>query len=69
MSFDPTLVIKLEVTLNEVEGILAGLGELPTKSGAFALLMKVRAQTEAQLPKEEPTPEVPAEATIESPTA
>ena len=45
--------IKLEVTLNEVEGILAGLGELPTKTGAFALLMKVRAQTESQLPKEE----------------
>ena len=50
---DPKLVIKLEVTLNEVEGILAGLGELPTKSGAFGLLMKIRAQTEAQLPKEE----------------
>ena len=49
--------IKLEITLNEVEGIMAGLGELPTKTGAFALLMKVRAQTEAQLPKEEPKPE------------
>jgi len=54
---DMQTVIKLEVTLNEVEGILAGLGELPTKTGAFALLMKVRAQTEAQLPKKE----VPAE--------
>ena len=54
---DMQTVIKLEVTLNEVEGILAGLGELPTKSGAFALLMKVRAQTEAQLPKEEPKAE------------
>ena len=50
---DAQQVIKLEVTLNEVEGILAGLGELPTKTGAFALLMKVRAQTESQLPKEE----------------
>ena len=49
---DPKLSIKLEITLNEVEGILAGLGELPTKSGAFALLMKVRAQAEAQLPKD-----------------
>jgi hypothetical protein len=56
---DMKTAIKLEVTLNEVEGILAGLGELPTKSGAFALLMKVRAQTEAQLPKEEATPEEP----------
>ena len=56
---DMTTVIKLEVTLNEVEGILAGLGELPTKTGAFALLMKVRAQTEAQLPKEEVSAEEP----------
>ena len=56
---DMQQVIKLEVTLNEVEGILAGLGELPTKSGAFALLMKIRAQTEAQLPKEEPQAEEP----------
>jgi hypothetical protein len=51
---DAQQVIKLEVTLNEVEGILAGLGELPTKTGAFALLMKVRAQAESQIPKEEP---------------
>ena len=48
---DMQQVIKLEITLNEVEGIMAGLGELPTKTGAFALLMKVRAQTEAQLLK------------------
>jgi hypothetical protein len=49
--------IKLELTLNEVEGILAGLGELPSKSGAFPLLIKIRAQAEAQLPKEEPKAE------------
>ena len=53
MSLDPQTLIKLEITLNEVEGILAGIGELPTKTGAFALLMKIRAQTETQLPKEE----------------
>ena len=58
---DMQTVIKLEVTLNEVEGIMAGLGELPTKTGAFALLMKVKAQTEAQLPKEEPKEEPKAE--------
>ena len=58
---DANLVIKLEVTLNEVEGILAGLGELPSKSGAFPLLMKIRAQAEAQLPKEEPQTEEPKE--------
>jgi len=61
MSLDPQTPIKLEITLNEVEGILAGLGELPTKTGAFALLMKIRAQTEVQLPKEEPKEEPKAE--------
>ena len=54
---DLNTVVKLEVTLNEVEGILAGLGELPTKTGAFSLLLKIKAQTEAQLPKEEPKAE------------
>ena len=61
MSLDPQTLVKLEITLNEVEGILAGLGELPTKTGAFALLMKIRAQTEVQLPKKEPKEEPKAE--------
>ena len=54
MSLDLNIKIKLEVTLGEVEGILSGLGELPTKSGAFALLIKIKEQAESQLPKEEP---------------
>lgn len=54
---DPQTPIKLDLTLNEVDGILVGLGELPTKTAAFALLMKIRAQTETQLPKEEPKAE------------
>ena len=56
---DPQLPIKLDLTLNEVDGVLAGLGELPTKSGAFSLLMKIRAQVTIQLPKEEPQAEEP----------
>ena len=50
MSVDPKTLINLELTLNEVEGILAGLGELPTKTGAFSLLMKIQAQTQTQMP-------------------
>ena len=50
-------IIKLELTLNEIEGIIAGLGELPTKTGAFSLLMKIRAQAESQIVKEEPKTE------------
>ena len=57
MSLDPQTPIKLDLTLNEVEGVLAGLGELPTKSGAFGLMMKVKVQVESQLPKEEPKAE------------
>lgn len=50
--------IKLELSLNEVDGIIAGLGELPTKTGAFPLLMKIRSQAEPQIPKpEEPKAE------------
>ena len=58
MSLDPKLEIKLDLTLNEVEGVIAGLGELPTKTGAFGLLMKIQSQVQAQLPPpEEPKAE------------
>jgi len=50
MSIDPKIPINLELTLNEVEGILAGLGELPTKTGAYGLMMKIQAQTQTQVP-------------------
>ena len=65
MSLDPQLLIKLDVTLNEVEGILAGLGELPTKTGAFGILLKIKAQVDAQLPKEEAPVETPVEEPVQ----
>lgn len=37
------------LTIEEVNLILAGLSELPTKSGAYPVAMKVKTQTEAQL--------------------
>ena len=43
--------IKLELTLEEVNGILQVMGELPTKSGAYPLVMKIKQQAEAQIPK------------------
>ena len=49
MNIDPKTPINLELTLNEVEGILAGLGELPTKTGAYGLMMKIQAQTQTQV--------------------
>jgi len=49
--------IKLDLTLEEVNGIMAALGELPTKTNAFLLVNKIRAQAEPQLPAEEPKAE------------
>ena len=46
-----TELIKLELTLEEVNGILQVMGELPTKTNAFPLMMKIKEQAEAQLPK------------------
>lgn len=36
-------------TIEEVQLILAGLSELPTKSGAYPVAMKVKTQADAQL--------------------
>ena len=50
---NPQLPVNLALTLEEVEGILAALGELPTKTNAFMLMAKIRGQAQVQLPKEE----------------
>ena len=41
--------IQLSLTTEEVNAILQTLGELPTKSGAFPLLIKIKDQAEAQV--------------------
>ena len=43
--------IKLELSLEETNAILQVLGELPTKTGAFPLLLKIKEQADAQMPK------------------
>ena len=48
--------INLKLSLEEVSGILQMLGELPTKSNAYPLLLNIKGQADAQLPKE-PAPE------------
>lgn len=56
--------IKLELELEEVNGILAGLGELPSKTGAWNLIVKIQEQAKPQVPaeppKEEAAPATPA---------
>lgn len=41
--------IKLSLTVEEINGILSTLGELPTKSGAYPLLMKIKTQADIQI--------------------
>jgi hypothetical protein len=41
--------INLNLTVDEVNSVLQVLGELPTKSGAWNLLVKVKAQADAQV--------------------
>jgi len=48
--------LTLKFTVEETQAILNVLGELPTKHGFWPLVVKIKEQAEAQLPKqEEPT--------------
>lgn len=43
--------ITLKLELNEVNGLLNVIGQLPTSTNIWPLAAKIRAQAEAQLPK------------------
>ena len=45
--------VVLKLSVEEVNGILQTLGSLPTSSGAWPLVVKIKQQSEKQLPKEE----------------
>jgi hypothetical protein len=47
--------INLEV--NEINFVLQTLGNLPSSSGVWPLIVKIKEQAEAQLPKEEQPPQ------------
>jgi hypothetical protein len=47
--------LNLKLTVEEINAVLQTLGQLPTSSGAFPLLMKIKQQAEAQVPPEDPT--------------
>lgn len=51
------MTITLTLAIDEVNGILQTLGNLPTSSGAWPLVVKIKEQAQAQLPAEaeEPT--------------
>jgi hypothetical protein len=46
--------MKLELDVNEINFILQTLGELPSKSGVWPLILKIKDQAEAQVLKEAP---------------
>ena len=46
-------MIKLELSIEEVNGILGVLGDLPTKTGAWVLLNKIKEQAESQVQPEQ----------------
>jgi hypothetical protein len=44
--------LKLTLDVEEINAILQTLGNLPTSSGAWPLVVKIKGQAEAQLPKD-----------------
>ena len=44
--------MNLNFEVNEVQFILNVLGEMPAKSGVWPLIVKVKEQADAQVPKE-----------------
>jgi hypothetical protein len=50
--------IQLNLTIAEVNAVLQTLGQLPTNSGVYPLLVKIKTQAEEQIPEDQKaTPE------------
>ena len=45
-------MMKLELDVNEINFVLQTLGNLPSSSGVWPLIVKIKEQAEAQVPKE-----------------
>ena len=46
-------MITLELSVDEVNAVLGVLGDLPTKTGAWPLIVKIKEQAESQVEPEE----------------
>jgi hypothetical protein len=44
--------MKIELDVNEINFVLQTLGQLPSSSGCWPLILKIKEQAEAQVPKE-----------------
>jgi len=45
--------MNLDLEVNEINFVLQTLGNLPSSSGVWPLIVKIKEQAEAQVPKEE----------------
>jgi hypothetical protein len=48
--------IQLNLTITEVNAVLQTLGQLPTSSGAYPLLVNIKTQAESQIPEDQREP-------------
>jgi len=48
------MTINLNLDVEDINAILHTLGSLPTSSGAWPLVVKIKEQAEAQLPADQP---------------
>jgi hypothetical protein len=46
--------VQINLEENEINAILAILGDMPSKSGTWPLMMKIKVQADAQLVESEP---------------
>ena len=59
--------MNINLAENEINAILAILGDLPSKSGTWPLMMKIKVQADAQIAEtEEESVEESEEATVEA---
>ena len=60
--------MQINLEENEINAILAILGDMPSKSGTWPLIMMIKVQADAQLvePEEEPEEEGEEEAAVEA---
>ena len=49
--------ITLTLSVEEVNAVIQVIGQLPTSSGAYPLLMKIKQQGESQIPEQSTAPE------------
>ena len=58
--------LQIELSENEINAILAILGAMPSKSGTWPLMMKIKVQADAQLVEPEEDEEDEEEAAVEA---